>query len=118
MLNRTNLTLSALSNRLNLGTRSLVLNTGVNTNGQTLRIRTSSHDRHVMRSGIEWNVAWFHAPMKYDISPRPGSMIPGIPQRPVRCGCPVASQVKRTEAAARAAKAKPAAAAATAFAEA
>ena len=39
MLNRTNLTLSALSNRLNLGTRSLALNASVNNGGQTLRIR-------------------------------------------------------------------------------
>jgi hypothetical protein len=46
MLNRTNLTLSTLSNRLNLGTRSLVLNTGVN-NGTALRIRHAHHD--VMR---------------------------------------------------------------------
>jgi hypothetical protein len=46
MLNRNNLTLSALSNRLNLGTRSLVLNTGVN-NGTAQRIRHAHHD--VMR---------------------------------------------------------------------
>ena len=42
MLNRTNLTLSALSNRLNLGTRSLVLGTGVNHGGNTLRIPSPS----------------------------------------------------------------------------
>ena len=41
MLNRHHLTLSALSNRLNLGTRSLVLTTGVNNGGATLRIRAS-----------------------------------------------------------------------------
>ena len=46
MLNRTNLTLSALSNRLNLGTRSLVLNTSVD-NGKALHIRHAHHD--VMR---------------------------------------------------------------------
>jgi hypothetical protein len=46
MLNRNNLTLSALSNRLNLGTRSLVLTTSVN-NGTALRIRNTHHD--VMR---------------------------------------------------------------------
>lgn len=49
MLNRNNLTLSALSNRLNLGTRSLVLNTGVN-NGTALRIRHAHHD--VMRESM------------------------------------------------------------------
>ena len=43
MLTRTNLTLSALSNRLNLGTRSLVLNTSVN-NGTALRIRHAHQD--------------------------------------------------------------------------
>ena len=44
MLNRNNLTLSALSNRLNLGTRSLVLTTSVNNNGNALRIRHTHHD--------------------------------------------------------------------------
>jgi len=116
MLNRTNLTLSALSNRLNLGTRSLALRTGVNNGGQALRIR-SSHDRHVMRKGIEGSVKWFHAIMKSDISPRPGSMVPGIPQRPVRCGQPVASQAEAARAA-RLAEARPAVAAAAAYAEA
>jgi hypothetical protein len=51
MLNRNNLTLSALSNRLNLGTRSLVLTTGVNNNGTALRIRHTHHD--VMRKHME-----------------------------------------------------------------
>jgi hypothetical protein len=51
MLNRNNLTLSALSNRLNLGTRSLVLKTGVN-NGTALRIRNIHHD--VMREHAGW----------------------------------------------------------------
>ncbi len=46
MLNRNNLTLSALSNRLNLGTRSLVLNASVD-NGKALRIRHAHQD--VMR---------------------------------------------------------------------
>jgi len=39
MLNRTNRTLSANSNRLNLGTRSLALFQGVNIGTRTLRIR-------------------------------------------------------------------------------
>jgi hypothetical protein len=51
MLYRNNLTLSALSNRLNLGTRSLVLTTGVNNNGTALRIRHTHHD--VMRTSME-----------------------------------------------------------------
>jgi hypothetical protein len=46
MLNRNNLTLSALSNRLNLGTRSLVLQASVD-NGKALRIRHAHQD--VMR---------------------------------------------------------------------
>jgi hypothetical protein len=54
MLNRNNLTLSALSNRLNLGTRSLVLTTGVN-NGTALRIRSTHHD--VMREHAGWYFA-------------------------------------------------------------
>jgi hypothetical protein len=85
MLNRMNLTLSALSNRLNLGTRSLVLNTSVNNGGQALCIRPSSHDHHVMREGKMWSVVSFYAPMKYDISPRPGSILPDSQQRPIRC---------------------------------
>lgn len=50
MLTRTNLTLSALSNRLNLGTRSLVLNTSVN-NGTALRIRHAHQDAMCQRMG-------------------------------------------------------------------
>jgi hypothetical protein len=54
MLNRTNLTLSALalSNRLNLGTRSLAANAGVNTGAKTLNIRQSHHGD--MRDGMMW----------------------------------------------------------------
>ena len=54
MFNRTNLTLSArtLSNRLNLGTRSLALNAGVNHGGLTLRTRLAYHG--VMRDGMVW----------------------------------------------------------------
>lgn len=51
MLTRTNLTLSALSNRLNLGTRSLVLNTSVN-NGTALRIRHAHQDVMRERMGV------------------------------------------------------------------
>jgi len=87
MLNRTNLTLSALSNRLNLGTRSLAVNASVNNRGQALTLRPSFHDHHVMREGTVWDVVRsFYSPSDR-ISPRPGSMIP-IPrslQRPMRC---------------------------------
>lgn len=50
-MNRNNLTLSALSNRLNLGTRSLVLTTSVDNNGKALRIRHTHHD--MMRMPME-----------------------------------------------------------------
>ncbi len=53
MLTRTNLTLSALSNRLNLGTRSLVLNTSVN-NGTALRIRHAHQDAMRERMGVHF----------------------------------------------------------------
>ena len=79
MLNRTNLTLSALSNRLNLGTRSLVLGTGVNHGGHTLRLRKSHHD--VMRERMVWYVVSTVVPSQYDIPPMPDSIIPG-PQQP------------------------------------
>ena len=54
MLNRTNLTLSALalSNRLNLGTRSLAANASVNKDDQAQYIRQSHHG--VMRDGMMW----------------------------------------------------------------
>jgi hypothetical protein len=54
MLNRTNLTQTALLNGLNLGTRSLVLGTSLNTNGQALTVRDSHHG--VMRVGMSWHV--------------------------------------------------------------
>jgi hypothetical protein len=74
MYNRTNLTLSArsLSNRLNLGTRSLALNASVNHGDQTLRTRTAHHG--VMREGMVW----------YDVFPitQPRYGIPTIPGSP------------------------------------
>jgi hypothetical protein len=85
MLNRTNLTLSALSNRLNLGTRSLVLATSANHGDQTLRIRHSLHD--VMRDRMVWCVVPSFGPQKHDIPPTPDSIIPGPQQRPIRCAC-------------------------------
>jgi hypothetical protein len=71
MFHRTNLTLSArtLTNRLNLGTRSLALVANVKNNGRTLRTRHTHHD--VLREGMVW----------YDmftIMPQ-GSIIPTIP---------------------------------------
>ncbi len=90
MLNRTNLTLSALSNRLNLGTRSLALNASVNHGDQTLRIRHLHHD--VMRDTMVWYVVSPFAPGKYDIPPIPGSTIPGQQQRPVGCAGQEASR--------------------------
>jgi len=50
MLNRTNRTLSANLNRLNLGTRSLATQADVNNGDQTLRIRHAH--RVVMRDGM------------------------------------------------------------------
>lgn len=51
MLNRTNRTLSANLNRLNLGTRSFALAANVNNGAQTLRTRHEDH-RVVMRDGM------------------------------------------------------------------
>jgi hypothetical protein len=71
MFNRTNLTLSArtLSNRLNLGTRSLALNANVMNVVRTLHTRQIHHD--VLREGMVW----------YDVFPimPVGSGIPSIP---------------------------------------
>jgi len=71
MLNRTNLTLSALalSNRLNLGTRSLAASAGVNNGGTTLRICPSHQD--VMREGMVWYVVFSN--------PKPRYATPAIP---------------------------------------
>ena len=69
MLNRTNLTLSALalSNGLNLGTRSLAANADVNIDGQTLCIRHSHHD--VMREGMVWYVVFSMPKSKHGFQP-------------------------------------------------
>jgi hypothetical protein len=83
-LNRTNLTLSALalSNGLNLGTRSLAANASVNDGDQTLRTRHSHHD--VMRERMVWYVV--------SSIPKPTDAIPAIPssfsqkqQQPLSC---------------------------------
>ncbi len=76
MFNRTNLTLSArtLSNRLNLGTRSLALNAGVNHGGQTLCTRTAYHG--VMREGMVWYDVFAITQPRYGIPTIPGSLFP------------------------------------------
>ncbi len=83
MLNRINLTLSALTNRLNLGTRALGLNASVNNGDKTLRIRHFHHD--VMRQSMVWYVVPSSRSQSYDIPPMPDSIIPGQQQRPIRC---------------------------------
>ena len=83
MLSRINLTLSALTNRLNLGTRTLVLNASGNNGKTTLRIRHLHHD--VMRQRMVWCVVPSFTSERYDIPPMPDSIIPGPQQRPIRC---------------------------------
>jgi hypothetical protein len=70
LLNRTNLTLSALasSNGLNLGTRSLAVNASVNDGDQTPRVRQYHHD--VMRE----QMVWYCVPS----IPKPNGAIPAI----------------------------------------
>ena len=81
MFNRTNQTLSALalSNRLNLGTRSLAAIASVNVGNLTLRTRHSYHG--VMRDGMVW----------YDVftDPKTKHATPTIPSsssQPRQCG--------------------------------
>jgi len=73
MFNRTNLTLSALalSNRLNLGTRSLAVNASVNHGDQTPRIRHTHHD--VMREGMVWYDVFPIITERYATPTTPGS---------------------------------------------
>ncbi len=74
MINRKNLTLSArtLSNRLNLGTRSLAANAGVNHGALTLRTRTAYHG--VMREGMVWYDVFPIDDARYGIPTIPGSL--------------------------------------------
>jgi hypothetical protein len=86
MLSRKNLTLSALalSNGLNLGTRSRAANADVNLDGQTLGILNSHHD--VMREGMVWYS--FSSPKsKQGIPSIPSSISPVQVQQP-SCGQP------------------------------
>ncbi len=73
MFNRTNLTLSArsLSNRLNLGTRSLAVNANATNGGQILRTRHTHHD--VLREGMVWYDVFPIMPEGYAIPSIPGS---------------------------------------------
>jgi hypothetical protein len=84
MFNRKNLTLSArtLSNRLNLGTRSLALNASVNHGGQILRTRQAFHG--VMRDGMVWYDVFPITQPRYGIPTNPGSFSPQ-PQRQPSC---------------------------------
>jgi hypothetical protein len=104
MLNRTDLTLSAsaLSNGLNLGTRSLAASAGVNDGDQLANIRHSHHG--VMRERTVWYVVVS--------KPKSRNAIPAIPssffseqQRPQSC---VTLQRKVRRAAIAAAAAPPA----------
>jgi hypothetical protein len=83
-LNRTNLTLSALalSNGLNLGTRSLAANASVNDGDQILYIRHSHHV--VMRQGMVWYVVFSNPKPRYAIPAIPSSFF-SEQQRPMSC---------------------------------
>ena len=84
MLSRMNLTLSALalSNGLNLGTRSRAANADVNLDGQTLYILNSHHG--VMREGMVW-YSFSKPKSKQGIPPIPSSISPVQVQQP-SCG--------------------------------
>jgi hypothetical protein len=79
MLYRNSLSLSALSNRLNRGTRTLVLATSGNDGDNAQSIRLSHHD--VMRERMSWHVVSFSKVVKHDSPPIPGSLIPGCQQQ-------------------------------------
>jgi hypothetical protein len=86
MLSRMNLTLSALalSNGLNLGTRSRTANADVNLDGQTLCILNSHHG--VMREGMVWH-SFSKPKSKPGIPSIPSSVFPVQVQQP-SCGQP------------------------------
>jgi hypothetical protein len=81
MLSRMNLTLSALalSNGLNLGTRSRAANADVNLDGQTLYILSSHHD--VMREGVA-RYSFSKPKSKEGAPPIPSSISPVQNQQP------------------------------------
>jgi hypothetical protein len=81
MLNRTNLTLSALalSDRLNFGTRSLAANARVNDGVQNLRTRHFHHG--IMRDGMVWQDLF----VPRDAIPPIPSSISSVPQCQASC---------------------------------
>src|SRR5579872_2830687 len=92
MLNRTNRTLSATSNWLNLGTRSLAASANVNTGATTLRIRTDLRD--LMHDGMRMHRP---TPIPIPISPSIRSSrvvgVPVFPDSPPVSSRPVSSRV-------------------------
>ncbi len=84
MLSRNNLTLSALalSNGLNLGTRSRTANADLNLDGDTLYILQSHHD--VMREGMVWSFVFSKPKSKQAIPAIPGSISP-VQLQQLRC---------------------------------
>jgi hypothetical protein len=78
MLNRTNRTLSALalSNRLNLGTRSLAANASVNRGDQSLLVRHTHHG--VMHGGKMWSLMFPVSKPVREIPLIPGSFSPAL----------------------------------------
>jgi hypothetical protein len=99
MLSRMNLTLSALalSNGLNLGTRSRTANADLNVDGDALYILQSHHD--VMREGVAWTFVFSKPKPKQAIPPIPGSISP-VQLQQLRCdqaqqrGCAVDVRVE------------------------
>lgn len=92
MLNRTNRTLSATSNRLNLGTRSLAASANVNTGALTLRIRTDLLD--LMHDGMRMHRPTL-IPIPIPISIRSPRFVgvPVFPDSPPVSSRPVSSRV-------------------------
>lgn len=88
MLNRTNLTQTALLNGLYLGTRSLVLGTSLNSNGKALTVRDSHHG--FMRDGMKWHVVKSVLKRIYD-----------VPEIPIPCSEPQASQFQSPRSASK-----------------
>ena len=80
MLNRTNRTLSANLNRLNLGTRSLAIQANVNIGASTLRTRHAH--RVVKRAGMFGSL-----PVEYSIPPVDLTDMPGSPSMSPRASC-------------------------------
>ncbi len=105
MLNRTNLTQSALTNRLNLGTRALALNAIASHGKRTQRIRHVHLD--VMRQKPMWRDVSPFSKVDYDIPHVPGSILPGSQQRPIRCSSQRPRRTQGCRSAAPAAVAAP-----------